>query len=233
MRILIPLTLVAAAATVWLLRKEPIPPTPASTTVDAAPTHTPAPGPREVHDPAATPRVLVTDAEGRPVSGARVSAAISRDHFKSNQTVEARSDDRGGCAIEWPRGAWLVLSAWADGMTPASIVVTDDEADDARIVLKRGSPLSGRVIARAGAPVPNARLRFEPIIPQKSFADRVLSTLKFVDADVVTDAEGRFNASPLRDADYRVIFADAPNRPAPILRASDLRAGNIEIRAQN
>ena len=221
------LAILAAAAALIVFKPAAVEPTAAPTAAASAPPKADAPVPDVV---TRAPRLRITDATGRPVEGARVTAAVSTDYFKSFDRVEAVSGADGGCDIDLPARAWVVLNVNAAGLAPQASSLTEPDPGVIAVALSPGVALEGRLTTRANGPAARARLRFEPVIPQAGFTQRIVGAMALVDDEVVTDENGRFRCAALRPTDYRVVFADTPDRPARILRAADIRKGDVSLK---
>lgn len=187
-------------------------------------------GDEVVPPPANHPGIALFGPSGKPVDGAKVTLAVSRDRFRTLEVVQASTDASGRVTATWPSDAWVVIDVRAKGLTPQVVSITTADADPLGLHLAEGRSFRGTLHDLKGRPVAGERLRLVPIVVQTSLTDRVLSGLPLVDAEATTDAEGVFEASSLRPGAYRVVFVDQPKLPAAVLRAADVEAGAATVR---
>lgn len=118
--------------------------------------------------PAVPVEVLVVDAQGEPVRGARIAVegdggrltrhrARTSTLGRSARQVAVTGED-GSAAVARREGETLAVSAMAEGFAPVALV----EEADATITLRLapGEPITVEVRDAAGDPVPEALLRF-------------------------------------------------------------------------
>lgn len=176
------------------------------------------------------PTVRIADASGRPIPGARVTAAISTDGFETIRTVELAVGPDGSLPLDWSEDTWAVLDVRADGFVPRIVDITAPLVDPLEVVLARGGALEGSLTDASGAPFANAKIRLEPLFHQTTLTNRVVARMELVDAERTTDGRGSFDAAGLRPMDYRLVFVDRSDTPALTLRADDIASGRISVR---
>ena len=137
----------------------------------------------------------VVDPEGRPVGDALVAAHTAGESPESAKT--ARSDGTGHFRISGLPGAPARLGVSAQGFAPTSLDLPASPPLGwplQRIVLRRGVILTGIVQARAGDPVPDARVDLLPAGDQELLAraeDRALPST-YAGPSTTTSRDGRF-----------------------------------------
>ncbi len=115
-------------------------------------------------------------------------------------------------------------------MAPRIVARTGGDVGDWVVRLSPALPFYGRLTRPNDRPAGGVRLRFEPLIHQTGFVERVASTLPLIDEEVVTDSHGDFVCRSLLSGDYKVRLADEPKTPALLLRAEEVRAGSATLR---
>ncbi|MEM9292492.1 MAG: carboxypeptidase-like regulatory domain-containing protein [Acidobacteriota bacterium] len=163
----------------------------------------PLPAPQEVGfrlQPIRNIEGIVVDAEGIPVSGARVEMSSLGDSRRSRRDYSASTDDLGYFRIEnlAPRTE-VDLVAFASGYSPArqqaSTGVPGAPPTTLRLVLGRGIEVSVRVLTVDEEPVEGAQVRLLPSRDQRNLAvspRRVLQKQRWDQEALGTDAAGRW-----------------------------------------
>lgn len=189
----------------------------------------------------------VVDGAGRPVAGAQVRAvALDSQRDGIEPPVERRTGKDGRFRLEgFPAGTALVLEASAEGFAP-SVVRTMVEAGAAgegaaakgkprpplRIVLGRGSTLTGRVVDPQGQPAGGAEVVLSPF-----FTPETMFRLAFGDLThtVTTDPKGRFRIERLGGGGFQVwaehpSFAAAPRQRIEIPeKPAEIALGDVRL----
>ena len=103
--------------------------------------------------PASSVTVEVVDAAGKPVDGATVELR--------GLDTQVATTKAGTVTIAPVIPGWYQLAAWAPGFARAyTWLEVGGEATTARVALRKGAPVAGRVVDEAGAPVAGARVTF-------------------------------------------------------------------------
>jgi uncharacterized GH25 family protein len=144
----------------------------------------------------------VLDQDGEPVTGAVVTPQEITDKAQQRQSYGARSlwartDGNGNFALaHLLKGSWkLAAKARGYAATVSDPIETGDR--DARIVLKKGTSLSGRVIsAKDGEPVDNV---FVTVNDQRNSSNQLRAG---------TDDSGVFQVTALADGEYLLQLDD-------------------------
>lgn len=157
----------------------------------------------------------VVDEEGRPVPGGtlRWQEWDSRNGLCTSMAgSETRADDQGAFRFrDWVEGETLVWCR-AAGFAPVSFVVRSSPAE---IRLDRGVTVTGRVVDRAGTPVPGAAVGAGALVAGTPDADVDEAAARSAAAlepcsPVVADAGGRFTLGDLPRGRALRIEAAAP-----------------------
>ncbi len=114
----------------------------------------------------------VTDTDGKPVSGAVISASIAgAGPLDMTARTMGRSDGAGRYSMSGLEAGTYAMSASAQGLAVAEkpSVVIADGANTIDFVLERGRQLRGRVLDPAGRPVPDAMVLIAPTGSRDNF----------------------------------------------------------------
>jgi RNA polymerase sigma factor (sigma-70 family) len=115
-------------------------------------------------DEATTINGLVTDANGNPVSGAKVRVGALYDAVtRTTKTASDGAFSLGGCAV-----GNVLLTAEVQGFAPTTIQVNSaSNAAPVQITLIPGKTLTVRVMDRSGNPIANASVQVEPNLERR------------------------------------------------------------------
>jgi protocatechuate 3,4-dioxygenase beta subunit len=103
--------------------------------------------------PASSVTVEVVDDAGKPVDGATVELR--------GLDTQVATTTAGKAAVAPVIPGWYQLAAWAPGFARSyTWLEVQGEATTARVALRKGAPVAGRVVDGAGAPVAGARVTF-------------------------------------------------------------------------
>ncbi len=143
-------------------------------------------------------QVQVVDEQGKPVPHAIVT----------NEWVTVRADARGQAQIR----LWAERSLWAASpdRTMFGSVTLPPDSPSARIVLRKGVPVSGQVTDERGKPIPHARvtacaLRRDPNMPFE---------MHYEWFEVIADAQGRYRLFLPPDQKFVLLAGPADGIPA-------------------
>ncbi len=150
--------------------------------------------------------LLVTDAEGVPVAGARVAVLDPDEDWREAVPVAAETDAGGRCFVGFgkqaPRQALrLVVDAVRAGLVLEERVIEPDPDGavvETTVVLEQGLRIGGRVAGPDGQPVPGAEVH----IVEDYRGDRMVR--RPAEGRVRTDAAGAFLDDAYRPGVYRV-----------------------------
>lgn len=161
--------------------------------------------------------VHVVDADAQPIAGARVAVLVGAPA----RTV--RTDARGVARLAPVGIDSVIVEATADGYGPArgnTTVGAPGATLDITVALRRGFPITGRVVNERGAPLANVQ-----VTPQDGRYDHITS------AAVVSDAGGAFAIPLLAPGTYRLGAVDGEHAAAvtPPVSIVDRAAGPITI----
>lgn len=170
----------------------------------------------------ATLEVTVVDEKSAPLAGVKVEL---REIAPRQETT----DKDGKARFRGVSGGFLALVASAPGfgVTHQPVQVPDmvGARVEARIVLRKGARVAGKVVKDGGKPVEGARV--------VAFEASAMFAIQDVRLDgVATDAQGRFELPPQSAGTYRftAFHADhAPSSTEPITLDGVTEVSNIEI----
>jgi protocatechuate 3,4-dioxygenase beta subunit len=161
--------------------------------------------------------VAVTADGGAPIAGAKVElhGLVDRD---------ATADATGVARLRGVPGGPYQVAAAAPGYARASTwTMVTSGSHVHRLVLRRGAPVSGRVVDPAGAPVAGARVRYEGASDWAQASS----------APVTTDADGAFTIDAMPAGSFRFGArhdAHAPGTTEAIALDGATARGGVEIR---
>ncbi len=144
----------------------------------------------------ATLEVTVVTAEGgKPLPGATVG-------IRTHEKRQATADARGKAVFRGVRDGGKVVVAWADGYAPSRRFVSvprgADAAVTARLALRKGVAVSGRVQDSMGKPIEGAT------VAARAMADLHGGLSRKAMAPVKSDASGAFTLAAVAPGTYRL-----------------------------
>jgi protocatechuate 3,4-dioxygenase beta subunit len=150
----------------------------------------------------------ITDANGGPISKARISLFIGGSDGSENR-FECTTHEDGYYSIQTATlryaldtsAAYRVMSISADGYVPVSVDkrIPKGNSSDWNFQLPESVTASGRVINTRGEPVANCCLYFLPVGPAK-----IRSNLRHQATGTTTDKDGRFTSNTVGPFAYRI-----------------------------
>jgi len=191
----------------------------------------PSPGPRAAADRVDDPsflghvRVRVTDMQGHPLTGARLTMTLLVTRTVAGPSVIAQTDGQGQARLSVGLSGryWLLVSAPGRARIFRRISVDrPGEQDLGTVRLPPGQTASGRVVDPSGAPVPGATVS---VVSALDLPQRPLEPPHWA----VADAQGRFRIPGLLARAYRLTVR-ADGFGLSVLRAVSAPAVGLRIR---
>lgn len=152
--------------------------------------------------------VTVVDDAQQPIAGAEVRGG------ELTERGVARTDARGEATLAPVHPGYVSVTASAQGYAPGGGFTTlgsPGAVGRLTITLRKGFPVSGRVIDEAGVPVPRARVSVRSAWGGGGGDDDDDSAAAKLS---ITDAEGRFTIQALASGTHRLSALDGVHAPA-------------------
>ena len=177
----------------------------------------------------------VVDATGRGIPGVTILPVETNPESRtfgnrlSNPSLVLRAkalsvttDDTGAFQVPDLWDSQWILAAKADGFKPTATDPIDSGTNDVKIILNPGGVIAGTVTEHeSGAPAPNIRLALSGIA-------------KLLQAEVQSDAEGRFRFTGVPLGSYRVAVEDDrvawAQVPPPVRVQADSKADDLTVK---
>ncbi len=133
------------------------------------------------------------DSAGKPVADGEVTQEMAA----SKEFVHLRTDANGRCRVTNPSGRVYSIAAWGPGSSRTNFTMAGTSDQPSQVIVPIREPIRGRVVDRAGRPVPGLQLGRLIATDDEAVgpvARRRFELLPFRrdEPHPVTDAEGRF-----------------------------------------
>lgn len=190
-------------------------------------------------DPAMRIAGRVVDPDGAPLEGARVRLKPPwTDRWTPHSTWLGMDTATGGDGrFQLPSvaaGSGYRLRADLPGYAPAEVHPSPATADDLEIVLTPGGAVAGRLVDRAGEPVPGARARVIEAPESGGLSYHYVDGEIAADAEATAGADGRFTVRHLTAGRYELlaVHPDHATRRLPPIQVPEgetVDLGTIEL----